>query len=422
MIDETANSANRALLIAYQYPPCQQSSGYLRTLAFSRYLPAFGWNPVVLTASERAYGRSDATERDRIPDSVPVVRAFARDARDLFSIRRKYPSFVAVPDRQSSWWLGAMPTGLKLIRRYKPSVLWATQPTPTAFWIAYSLHRITGIPWVADFRDPIGLGISRQADRMRRWIERKTVYSSSRIVFTTLGAASAYATAYPDVPEDRWNVIPNGYDETDFSDINDTPEPMESRPLRLVHSGVLYRDGRNPSALLGALRQLKAEGELTTSDVEIVLRASGSEEYFQQLVNNAGVGDIVHLRPPLPYREALREICSADGLLVLQGAKFNSQIPAKIYEYYRARRPVMALTDPAGNTAQALYQADIDTIAPIDDPDLIAHTLRDFVTGIRAGTAPTASETDITRYSRQNGARELSRLFNDISHSKDSNA
>src|SRR5699024_3171454 len=190
------------LLIAYQYPPCQQSSGYLRTLAFSRYLAEFGWSPIVLTASERAYGRSDATERNRIPDTVPVVRAFARDARDLFSIRGKYPSFAAVPDRQGSWWLGAVPTGLKLIRRYKPSVLWATQPTPTAFWIAHSLHRITGIPWVADFRDPIGFGISPLADRMRRWIERKTVHSSSRAVFTTPGAASAYAAAYPDIPEE----------------------------------------------------------------------------------------------------------------------------------------------------------------------------------------------------------------------------
>src|SRR5699024_8125591 len=140
LIEKASNSANRVLLIAYQYPPCQQSSGYLRTLAFSRYLAEFGWSPIVLTASERAYGRSDATERNRIPDTVPVVRAFARDARDLFSIRGKYPSFAAVPDRQGSWWLGAVPTGLKLIRRYKPSVLWATQPTPTAFWIVHSLH------------------------------------------------------------------------------------------------------------------------------------------------------------------------------------------------------------------------------------------------------------------------------------------
>src|SRR5699024_1190823 len=145
---------------------------------------------------------------------------FARDVRETFSIRHKYPSVFAVPDRQSSWWLGAVPTGLRLIRRYRPRVLWATQPTPTAFWIALSLHRITGVPWVADFRDPIGFGVSGLADRMRRWIERKTVHGCARAVFTTAGAAEIYAHKYPTVPTQRWTVIPNGYDETDFRALN----------------------------------------------------------------------------------------------------------------------------------------------------------------------------------------------------------
>lgn len=402
-----------ALLIAYHYPPCQESSGYLRPLAFSRYLPQFGWKPVVLTASERAYSKLDHRQCERIPDTVPVIRAFARDAREHLSIRHKYPSLLSVPDRWSSWWLGAVPAGLSLIRRYRPQVIWATQPNPTAFWIAHSLHRLTGIPWIADFRDPIGSGDNRVAGRVCRWIERKTVQGCARVVFTAPGAAAAHAARYPDIPADRWVVIPNGYDESDFDGIGQGIQRAEGRPLQLIHSGALYPEGRDPRALFAAIRRLKNKNGLSGGDVNLIFRAAGRDDYYRSLIREAGIGDIVQLKPAVSYKSALAELCEADGLLVLQGAMHNGQIPTKIYEYMRSRRPILALTDPVGDTAQALRDAGLDAIAPIDRADDIASALNRFIEAIRSGAAAVASDSVIARHTREAGARQLAQLFDE---------
>src|SRR5699024_9966127 len=86
-----------------------------------------------------------------------------------------------------------------------------------------------------------------------------------------------------------------------------------------------------------------------------------------------GLQDLVEVAPPISYRDAIAEMMGADVLLVFQGSNFNAQIPAKIYEYIRAQRPVLALLDPVGDTAAQLgkfadgvFQADIDNEASIE--------------------------------------------------------
>lgn len=413
--DRAPGGSKRVLLIAYHYPPCQESSGYLRALAFSRYLPEFDWAPLVLTASTRAYSRTDPRQCARIPKSVPVVRAFARDARESFSIRYKYPSLLAAPDRWSSWWFGAVPAGLALIRHYRPNIIWATQPNPTAFWVAHTLHRLTGIPWVADFRDPIsGPSDNRWAQRACRWIERKTVESCSKAIFTAPDAVRLHAGRYPAAPADRWTVIPNGYDESDFDGLGDSMEVRECRPLRFVHSGVLYPDGRDPRALFAAIARLKASETLSGRDVNVVLRGTQHDDYHLQLIHEHGIGDIAQLAPAVSHKEALAEICRADGLLIFQGRKHNGQIPAKIYEYLRARKPIFALADAAGDTGKLLREAGIDTIASLDNSDEIASGLETFIHEVRAGTAPIVSDAVVAAHSRKARARQLSELFNEV--------
>jgi hypothetical protein len=105
---------------------------------------------------------------------------------------------------------------------------------------------------------------------------------------------------------------------------------------------------------------------------------------------------------------------NADGLLVLQGSSCNCQIPAKIYEYLRARRPVLALTDPIGDTAATLRHAGIDTIGPLDERDGIMAALMDFVTRIRAGTAPLPSDEVVRANSREARAARLARLLDKL--------
>src|SRR5205085_9767730 len=124
--------------------------------------------------------------------------------------------------------------------------------------------------------------------------------------------------------------------------------PLADRPLLLLHSGIVYPSERDPTQLFEALRRMLAQRMLRPGDLIVRLRASGHEEVLREMIVAAGVNELVELAPPLPYGEALGEMLSADGLLILQAANCSEQVSAKLYEYLRCRKPILALTDPTG--------------------------------------------------------------------------
>ena len=410
---------NRALLIAYHFPPIRVSSGLQRTLANTRYLPEFGWTPIVLSAHPRAYEHLDEGQLRDIPPSTVVDRAFALDTARHLAIRGRYSDLMALPDRWCTWWLGGVTSGLKLIRRYRPRAIWSTYPIATAHLIGLTLKRLTGLPWIADFRDSMTEAHYPRESRRRKaflWIEGQVIRHCDRAVFTSPGAQRLYAKRYPDTPPERWAIIPNGYNESIFAELEAEQARIPAhrggaRPMTLVHSGVIYPSERDPRPLFQALSNLKTAGVVSAATLRILLRATGHDHLFRPMLAEYDIDDLVSLAPGIGYRDALREMLTTDALLVLQAANCNHQIPAKIYEYFRARRPVLALTDPAGDTAATIRNAGIDAIAPLDDANAIATMLREFVANVAAGRGPVATESAITRASRRQGAGDLACLF-----------
>ncbi len=404
-----------ALLIAFHLPPSTASSGHLRPLGFAKYLPASGWLPVILSASERAYPFSDAASVSLIPESSLVYRAFALDVKRHLGVRGKYPSILAQPDRWASWWPGAVYRGLRLIRRYKVQAIWSTYPIMTAHCVAYTLSRLTGLPWIADFRDPVANSVATQNSRtiatQMRW-ERRVLARAAFSVFTTPGAMRSYADRYPQAHSDeRLQVIPNGFDEDDFLSLPPYTRPEGERPLHLVHSGILYPSGRNPLPFLRALARLRDSGFLAVHKVKVTLRASGSEAPYGAELEHLGLTKIVTLAPPVPYHEALAEQARADALLLFQGDQYDNQIPAKLYEYLRIGRPIFALVGEHGDTAAELLKAGGAEVVPIDDISRIEEGLKRLVHSLVSEQNLAHGRIDVARWSRRQGASELARLL-----------
>ncbi|HKU15963.1 MAG TPA: glycosyltransferase [Steroidobacteraceae bacterium] len=410
----------RLLIIAFHYPPFFGSSGILRTLKFSEYIPENNWECSVLTASPGAYSQSAADERKGaalIPRGVAITRTFALDAKRL-SIGGYYPSLAALPDRWISWWPGAMLAGLRIIRSWRPDVIFSTYPIATTHLIAYCLARWTGVPWVADFRDSMteeNYPTDARQRRVYRWIERKTVAAAACVVFTTRGTATMYRERYPQIPADRWQIVPNGYDEDMFRAFDAVqPTARGNERVTLLHTGILYPHERDPRAFFRAVAALKQQGTFAAGRVRIVFRATGHDDVIARMLAESGIADIVELAPSIPYQAALREMLEADGLLVFQAANSNHQIPAKTYEYMRAGRPILAVTDPAGDTAELLRSSGIDSIARIDDATDIELRLASFLQQIRAGTAVTATPEAARQYSRRAQAAAMAALLNEV--------
>jgi hypothetical protein len=408
----------RALLIAFHFPPQAGSSGIQRTLSFSKHLSRHGWEPMVLSAHPRAYDIQNPSQLASIPPDLIVKRAFVLDVKRHIGIKDRYPGLLALPDRWSSWLFGAVPTGLSLIRKYRPQVIWTTFPIASANLIGLVLHRLTGLPWIADLRDPMLQSTYPTAKLQRKafgWIEAKTLKHCTLAVCTTHSAMQAYRTRFPELAS-KFRVIENGYDEDGLSmhGAEPAPAPAADRRITLLHSGMLYETGRNPSAFLCAIAALKREGKVSAAALHILLRAPGDVAPIEKIVREQDLGDIVEIAPAIPYREALREMLAADGLMIFQGKHYNAQIPAKIYEYFWARRPVLGLVDAAGETAHVLRSAGFDSLVAMDQPDAIAAALEQFMEQIRQGTAYVATSEVVAQSSRVNRARQLADVFEEV--------
>jgi glycosyltransferase involved in cell wall biosynthesis len=376
----------RLLMVAYHFPPFAASSGIQRTLGFARHLPEFGWEPLILTAHPRAYGHRSSEHVEDASESMIVERAFALDASRQLAVRGRYPAFMARPDRWVSWWLGAVPKGLAMIRKYRPQAIWSTYPIATAHKIACTLQRLTGLPWIADFRDPMaqdGYPEDRKTWQSFKRIEEATMRSAARAIFVTPGAARMYRERYGQA---RIEVVENGYEEESFKAIDNEPRaPLVPGKLTLLHSGVVYPSERDPAKFFSALRRLRESG--LGARLHVRLRGAGHEALLSRMLQAAGVGEMVELAPPIPYRAALLEMMRADGLLVLQAANCNDQVPAKVYEYLRTGRPIVALTEAVGDTASLLRAAGVDGVGSLDSEDEILRALRRFMLEAGSGVA-----------------------------------
>jgi glycosyltransferase involved in cell wall biosynthesis len=423
----TPIAPKRVLMIAYHFPPSKGSSGSLRTLSFARHLPQHGWNPLILTASPRAYQEVGTDQLKGISPDLPVCRAFALDSARHLAIKGRYLSWTALPDRWVSWIAGGVPAGLRMIRKYQPQVIWVTYPTASALWIGYILHRLTRIPLVTDLRDPLTeedsrTGVLYPTDKKlwkaRRAIESRSILRSSRTVLVTPGSKKLHAERYPQLPSGHWTIIPNGYEEASFAELESGLRRSKcvGAPLRLLHSGFLYpTPDRDPSAFFAALADLKSSGMLSPGQIVVTLRASGFVERYQTMIRAKGLEEIVKLEPAIPYRDALREMLLADGLLVFQSYTSNPAIPAKLYEYLRARRPIFAMVDADGDTAATLRAVGSGTIASLESSDQIRKGLVEFLGLIRSGTAPLGDPTAIRGFARETHAVLLAALLDEVS-------
>ena len=248
-------------------------------------------------------------------------------------------------------------------------------------------------------------------------LDRETVVRSTRVLFTTPSTRAMYANRYPELPGDRWSLIPNGYDEKDFQELSPGPDltpHTTGGPLVLLHSGTLYPVERNPLPFFNALRNLRDRASIGPDRVRIRLRATGHDDYYTQVIGDAGLQDIVEILDPLPYRAALREMLEADGLLLFQAEGCNHQIPAKLYEYLRAQRPVIALTHPSGDTAAVLRESMADNLLPLEDEQALVNELPALLERLGQGRLRIAPIELVQRFSREQGAIELANILDSV--------
>ncbi len=347
------------LMVTYHYPPDGESSGVLRPLKFSKYLPQYGWIPHVLTVKDWLYSVKDEVLLKDVPSQVAVHRTFALDSSRHLAIRGRYLSFTSIPDPYVGWLPFAVVKGLKVIRNTPIQAIYSTSPPATTHLIAAALKRLTGIRWIADFRDPwIEDGLFPRPGSWRYRVEsrmEKMVVSTADLVLTTTPHLRRdFLARYPFLPPPKLAVVFNGYDEDDFEVM--APIAACDR-FEILHAGLVTAEFRDPKPLLQAVSKLISEQKLNRDRIRVTFLGGGSyvrSRDFTDTIKALNLIDVAVVCDRIAHSQAVSRMASSAVLLLIQASEdTRSLIPAKVFEYLRIGCPIIALVTD-GATADLL--------------------------------------------------------------------
>jgi hypothetical protein len=312
-------------------------------------------------------------------------------------LRRALLASLNVPDTETGWILPAIAAGRRLVRRSDVACLFSSGPAWSSHLAALGLARLTGLPWVAHFRDPwsqgaIYSGEHRWADRANGRLERAVVRRAATVICVTDRHTNLLRRHYADCRPEKFVTVTNGYDSAEWeqAERDAVADRTSARSGRFVitHAGALYA-GRTPLPVLEALRRLSQTGDLTLDRVRFDVIVNDNVRQLpdgrdiMDVARDMGLGSSVQVLGPLPRREALRRLHDSD-LLLLLGHNFIVQVPGKLYEYLRSRRPILALV-PAGAQTDLLRTTGGAWIVDPDDVDGAVEAIRDAYRRWQAG-------------------------------------
>ena len=351
------------LLIAFFFPP-EMLTGSMRPHRFYKYLPEFGIQPWVLTGSEQ-----DGKQPRVVQGPTPTRRPNKKTPRGM--TEKAMRLWVFPSDDAVLWPLTAVPEAEKLLRSVPIKAIVSTFPPVNTHITAAVLNWRYKLPWIADFRDPLagrppGRGLSLLADSMVERIARK---NASALITVTDVLLEEWKAAFPE-HSGKMHLLWNGYDQEEII----APLPVPPRTRRVIcHAGSIYWD-RDPAAVLRTLARLLENGRIRRGSITLRL-VGGMDKII--LPKNAAVidklrgYDAIEITGPMPRTQALQELCTADCLAIFDMTRRSAYaLPAKIYEYVRVGRPILALTDYGSPIQRLLAKSGLHhAIISKDDPD-----------------------------------------------------
>jgi hypothetical protein len=409
----------RVLMFAYIFPPLA-GGGVQRTLKYVKYLPQHGFSSVVVTSRpRRILVPRDARMLDEIPAGTVVVRA---RTVPIHRVQYKFdgalrrlglPTAIA---RASMWpdeWVGWLPAavwhGVRAVKKYRPRVIFSTSPIVTAHLAAQIVHRITGVPWVADFRDAwalyTGPAWSSVAPprRVMEAIERQFV---SDAICTTV-ACDSVEVAGLERDDPRRALIPNGVDLADLGDGAEIAVETSDDRLRLSYIGSLF-GSRDLAPVFAAAKQLIARGVLDAEHLDI--RVIGDVEAS---VGFDGEGLPLSITGFVAHPEAVRQMRAA-SVLVFHLPPELMAASGKIYEYLVSGRPILCVAHPDNVAYRLVQELGAGECADVRDPPSVEAAFARLVERWKSGTLTLPDEVRgeaLRRFSRDKLAGDLAQLF-----------
>jgi glycosyltransferase involved in cell wall biosynthesis len=438
----------RALFVSYTFPPVG-GAGVQRLTKWLKYLPAYGWDASVLTTANASVPLTDGMLGREVPAGTRVVRArtlepsyrskaavlapdaavVAPDGRSggrplragLRKVARTAANLALQPDPQVLWAPLALRAGRRLLATVPHDVVVATAPPFSALLIASRLAREARLPLVLDYRDEWDISNryweNRPRDPLSRWVQARmqaSVLRCAQLVIATTRRSAAVLELKLRAAGGRARVrcVYNGYDAEDFAEPAPADAPRDT--YRLAYVGTLWAL-TDVAPLVEGVARLARENAGHAERLEVVLVGRRTPEQSAHVAQLASLPCRVRCLDYVDHGDAVRLMQEASGLCLLLsgGPAAERVVPAKLFEYMAARRPILAIVPP-GECRDLLQGHPAVAFGDPRRPESIAAALSAEIERHGQGREPAWAGWDPARYSRRHLAGELAKALDEV--------
>lgn len=459
---------HRVLMVAYYFPP-DSSSGSLRPFYWANCLSRMGWEVSVLTVKKEKFLPEQPVDIELakgIQPGVHVVRTnifrfrnnllFLKDLLFNFKINpssdfikpKDRPSSInsqdrrlfreikdiltempASPDQHIGWLPFAVVRGLRIIKKNRIDVIYATGSPWTCFLIGAILKWLTGRPLILDFRDPwvSNPGFLVRPALLRKletFMEQYVVHVADGIIANTEELKTNFLHRYKFLSSDLTTCITNGFNAYQDLRVPDNPHgllPQRNRKipwgdfhikdshqkLIFTHAGSLYFS-RNPKNLLLALKKLLSLGNILEKEIQFTFLGGIEidDPEIPDLLATPELKTCVKILPRVPHTKVGAYLLESDILFLIQ-PDFPLQVPRKLFDYIAVRKPILAITNVEGATAHLVQKYNLGIVAN-NQVDVIASAIYSFYQKWKDASLPGLAREDCDHFLNRNLAKNLS--------------
>lgn len=435
----------RVLIITYYWPP-SGGSGVQRWLKMSKYLPEYGWQPVIYTPEDGEYPIEDLSLEKDVPPEAEIIRrpivepytlykkflgikkeekvkaGFIKEGGKKTGWKERLSVWVRgnlfIPDARC-WWVKPSVRFLKnYLKDHPVNAIVSTGPPHSLHLIAMRLKETLGIPWIADFRDPWteieyydNLHLTRRSDRKHHRLEHEVLTKADKVVTVTPNWAKRLET----LGDRSVDVIYNGFDQEDVLS-QAAEDPKDEKTFSITYLGVLM-EVRNPRQLWQAFGELIKENESFGHALKINLIGQIDHSVTECITDN-GLTDYVSITPYIPHNQvaSINKNSSVLLLTLNPGSKplAKGLVPAKLFEYLASGRPILCIGPEDGDAAQILNETQAGSTVGFDDKEKMKDIVLDYYQRHCDNNISNKNITSIEKYSRKALTEGYVKLLNNI--------
>ena len=442
-----------------------------RWVKFAKYLPSEGWQPVIYTPENPEQLAVDESLAAEVPAEAEIIKTHITEPYELYKkfLKKSGHSKEAVevnpvnaqnktfaqkaamwvrgnffrPDPRCLWIRPSVKFLKKYLKEHPVDLIVSTGPPQSMHIIGMKLARETGLPWIADFRDPWTkifyfkhLSMTRATERWHRRMEKRVLDEASVVV----AVSPLVQQEFQNMTQTPVELITNGFDECDFgqgapdkSGLSH-PGPDQATNIDLDQKSRLAAGGPDKDFVITHTGLFAADGNPTTLWKVLAAKCTKDEEFRKHLrirfvgktddaileaVRAEGLAGHLTDMGYQPHAVAIREQRTA-SLLILPLRKepeYRAVLPGKLFEYLASWRPVLGIGQPDGAMSMILNTTKTGVVLNWEDEASITRFI-DLCWKNHLKGELTVDDADISQFTRRNLTHRMAELFDRLTRSK----